>query len=129
MCDVYSYGIVLLEIVTRRSPTNDIFDEGQTLSKWVQSQMQSGDKFHEMFILLCMDTQDYSNAEREQVNLLLNVAMLCIKEHPNERPTMKEVIEHLEGTNYEGFHISKPFEKMIEENRKPSKNRSFNKTI
>jgi len=35
--DVYSYGIVLLEMLTRKKPTHDIFVEGMNLQKWVGS--------------------------------------------------------------------------------------------
>ncbi|KAH9288208.1 hypothetical protein KI387_032325, partial [Taxus chinensis] len=33
--DVYSYGIVLLEMITRMSPTNDMFMGELNLHKWV----------------------------------------------------------------------------------------------
>ncbi|KAH9319516.1 hypothetical protein KI387_021285, partial [Taxus chinensis] len=33
--DVYSYGILLLELLTRRRPTDDMFVEGINIQKWV----------------------------------------------------------------------------------------------
>eukprot|EP00253_Pinus_taeda_P029703 PITA_29703 len=35
--DVYSYGIMLLEMLTRKKPTDDMFAEGMNLQKWVGS--------------------------------------------------------------------------------------------
>eukprot|EP00253_Pinus_taeda_P013219 PITA_13219 len=35
--DVYSYGIVLLEMLTRKKPTHDMFVEGMNLQEWVGS--------------------------------------------------------------------------------------------
>ena len=35
--DVYSYGIVLLEMLTRKKPSHNMFLEGVNLPKWVAS--------------------------------------------------------------------------------------------
>jgi serine/threonine protein kinase len=35
--DVYSYGIVLLEMLTGKKPTHNMFVEGMNLQKWVGS--------------------------------------------------------------------------------------------
>jgi len=34
---VYSYGILLLEMLTRKKPTHDMFVEGMNMQKWVGS--------------------------------------------------------------------------------------------
>lgn len=35
--DVYSFGILVLEMITRRRPTDDMFVGGLSLHKWVKS--------------------------------------------------------------------------------------------
>jgi len=35
--DVYSYGILLLEMLTGKKPTQNMFLEGMNLQKWVGS--------------------------------------------------------------------------------------------
>uniref|UniRef100_J3MXK5 non-specific serine/threonine protein kinase n=1 Tax=Oryza brachyantha TaxID=4533 RepID=J3MXK5_ORYBR len=35
--DVYSFGVLVLEMVTRKKPTDDMFDAGLSLHKWVKS--------------------------------------------------------------------------------------------
>lgn len=94
-CDVYSFGIVLMEIATGRSPTDDKFTEGETLAKWVQSCLLRDGQFQEYLVGLCTGTQDYSDEQRKEVTLLLNVAILCTKQDPKERPTMQNVVKML----------------------------------
>ncbi|EYU37371.1 hypothetical protein MIMGU_mgv1a021333mg, partial [Erythranthe guttata] len=40
-CDVYSYGVMVMETFTRKKPSDDMFDGDLTLKNWVQSSLNN----------------------------------------------------------------------------------------
>lgn len=90
--DVYSYGVVLLEMLTRKRPTSDTFGEDISLARWVQS------AFHGNWIdvidpVLCREVAE--EKKNSEVYNLLVIAMLCVKEDPRDRPFMRDVMDAL----------------------------------
>jgi hypothetical protein len=89
--DIYSFGIVLLEIVCCRSsikvnvPTTD----EMILSSWVYDCFMAG----ELEKLVEDENVDFVTLER-----MVKVGLWCIQEDPALRPLMKNVILMLEGT-------------------------------
>eukprot|EP00253_Pinus_taeda_P029017 PITA_29017 len=96
--DIYNYGILLLEMLTRKRPTNDMFSGALNLHKWVNLAFPSkvkevidhnllrevdGDEFEENNVFNCIFS-------------LTRVVLLCSKDSPNERPTMRDVVLVLE---------------------------------
>ncbi|MBA0638530.1 hypothetical protein Godav_029449 [Gossypium davidsonii] len=41
-CDVYSYGIVLIETFTQKKPTDNYFAEEVTIRHWMESSLSKG---------------------------------------------------------------------------------------
>ncbi|KAI3717202.1 hypothetical protein L1987_68664 [Smallanthus sonchifolius] len=100
--DVYSYGMVVLEMITGRSPTYDQpSDDNERLEQkrlvsWVREKVHGASvnskKTQIMEILNPMIRGEY---EKDQMNNLLKVAMRCVVEDKDARPTMSEVVKTL----------------------------------
>ncbi|VFQ80542.1 unnamed protein product [Cuscuta campestris] len=105
--DIYSYGVVLLEILTGKRSVESEFGEGNSVVDWVRSkltttrkhggttnkqqQMEVFDK-NIMGTSTCPDTA----AGEETMMLLLKVALLCTCRNPADRPSMRDVVSMLQ---------------------------------
>eukprot|EP01018_Ginkgo_biloba_P016787 Gb_27632 [translate_table: standard] len=96
--DVYSYGVLLLELLTRRRPTDDMFVEGLNVQKWVSSHLPN--KMTEIvdnkLLSVIAESEDSRSRVIKCVSELIRVGLVCTKEAPQERPTMGEVVERME---------------------------------
>uniref|UniRef100_A0A7N0ZTK3 Protein kinase domain-containing protein n=1 Tax=Kalanchoe fedtschenkoi TaxID=63787 RepID=A0A7N0ZTK3_KALFE len=90
--NVYSYGVVLLEILTSRLPVDEAFGEGVDLVKWVHSGLIRGETPEQ---ILDAELSTVSFAWRKEMLGALKVALLCTDRTPAKRPKMKKVVEML----------------------------------
>ena len=83
-CDIYSFGVVLLELLTGRRPVQPV-DDGGDLVTWVKEAMQTHKSVSGVF-----DTRlDLSDVVIiEEMLLVLKVALFCTSNDPKDRPTM-----------------------------------------
>ncbi|KAM5551540.1 LEAF RUST 10 DISEASE-RESISTANCE LOCUS RECEPTOR-LIKE PROTEIN KINASE-like 2.2 [Rosa sericea] len=91
-CDVYSFGILLFEIVGRRRHCDDNVSESRDwLPKWTWNMFEKNDLA--ALLLRCgIEERDMGKAER-----MLMIALWCIQHSPEARPLMSNVVQMLEG--------------------------------
>ncbi|KAI7748138.1 hypothetical protein M8C21_019587 [Ambrosia artemisiifolia] len=100
--DVFSYGIVLLELIGGRRSVKaiDVDSEGNKIRrifeyfpKIVTEKLKSGN------IMEVVDKRliDTCHIDENEVIKLVHVALWCIQDKPRRRPSMTEVVKWLEG--------------------------------
>ncbi|KAJ9671369.1 hypothetical protein PVL29_025188 [Vitis rotundifolia] len=90
--DVYSFGIVALEIVSGKSNTNyRPKEEFVYLLDWAYVLHEQGN------LLELVDPSLGSKYSKEEAQRMLNLALLCANPSPTLRPSMSSVVSMLEG--------------------------------
>ncbi|OWM91423.1 hypothetical protein CDL15_Pgr017341 [Punica granatum] len=89
--DVYSFGIVLLEIIcSRRNMDQSLPEEEMILENWVYDCFQAGE-LHRL-------VDEEEGVDGGQLDGMVKVAIWCTLEEPSLRPSMRKVLLMLEGT-------------------------------
>ncbi|CAL5405975.1 unnamed protein product [Camellia sinensis] len=91
--DVYSFGVVALEIVSGRSATSS-YRRKQDSFNLLELALNLKEKGNLMELV---DPRLESDFNKEQVMVVLNVALLCTNATAAIRPTMSSVVSMLEG--------------------------------
>ncbi|RYR37373.1 hypothetical protein Ahy_A09g042275 isoform J [Arachis hypogaea] len=89
--DVFSFGVIILEIVTGQKNANSYTSNrvGESLLNYVWKQWRDGTP---LSILDPKIKEDYNQVE---VIKCIQIGLLCVQENPNSRPTMGTIVSYL----------------------------------
>jgi serine/threonine protein kinase len=100
--DIYSYGVLILEMVTGKRPTDDMFGHGLSLRKYVEMSLINNRMMDIIDAQLANEigngsasTGDPKGGRAETLISLLKLGILCSKEMPANRISTKDIIREL----------------------------------
>ncbi|KAJ6393951.1 hypothetical protein OIU77_023233 [Salix suchowensis] len=92
--DVYSFGVLVLEVLSGKRPTDASFiEKGLNIVGWLNF-LITENRPREIIDLNCEGVQ------LESLDALLSVAIQCVSSSPEDRPTMHRVVQVLESEMY-----------------------------
>ena len=90
--DIYSYGVVLLELLTGKRPLDSEFGESVDIVEWIRRKIRDNKPLEGAL------DPSVGNCRHvvEEMLLVLKIALLCTAKLPKDRPSMTDVIMMLE---------------------------------
>ncbi|KAK7404750.1 hypothetical protein VNO78_05706 [Psophocarpus tetragonolobus] len=89
--DVFSFGVVLLELISGRQPIHKSTGKEESLVIWATPRLQESRRV----ISELIDPQLKGNFPEEEVQVMAYLAKECLLLDPDTRPTMSEVVQIL----------------------------------
>ena len=88
--DVYSFGIIMLEMITGRDPIR--LEPGQTLPQWVRATVANSKALQNVVDPVLLPDL---TVHQQKTAMVLGVALLCTRSEPQDRPNMTDVYKML----------------------------------
>ncbi|CAM8980508.1 unnamed protein product [Rhodiola kirilowii] len=111
-CDVYSFGILLLEIISARKPIEKLPGGlKRDIVQWVTPHFQN-DAYDKI-----ADPKLKGRFDGAQLKMIIMVAMRCVNGDPEKRPRMEEVVQWLKGGSLVRYRRKK---ELVEEEEEES---------
>ncbi|XP_059599316.1 PR5-like receptor kinase isoform X2 [Vitis vinifera] len=88
--DVYSFGMLLMEMVGKRKNLNALADHSSQIyfPSWIYDKFYQGED---------IEMEDATDSEKISVKKMVIVALWCIQMKPTNRPSMSKALKMLEG--------------------------------
>ncbi|KAL1195172.1 Cysteine-rich receptor-like protein kinase 27 [Cardamine amara subsp. amara] len=99
--DVYSFGVLVLEIITGKRNSGLGFSEGTDLPTYGWKNWVEGTKTE------LIDNVFLKSYSKKQSMQCVEIALSCVQENPNKRPTMESVVSML-SSDSESLQLPKP---------------------
>ncbi|WOK92467.1 hypothetical protein Cni_G01158 [Canna indica] len=93
--DVYSYGVILLELISGRSPHALLETLEMDLVHWVQFCIEEKKPLLDVLDPCVAQESD----KEDEIIAVLKIALACVQENSEKRPSMRHVIDTLERLN------------------------------
>lgn len=90
--DIYSYGVLLMELISGKRSVDSEFGEGNSIVDWVRSKMKRKEGTKDV---LDENAGGSCSSVREEMMCALKIAMLCTSRNPADRPSMRDVVSML----------------------------------
>ncbi|KAM5553921.1 receptor kinase-like protein Xa21 [Rosa sericea] len=102
--DIYSFGIMLFEILTRKKPTDELFFGELTLRQWINASIpERVIKVVDNGLLSIEGERDFNFLESIVLHIM-ELGLECTLESPEERVDIKEVVSKLNKIKLALFH-------------------------
>ncbi|KAH7554672.1 hypothetical protein JRO89_XS12G0255800 [Xanthoceras sorbifolium] len=89
-CDVYGFGILVLEVVTGKRPVEYMEDDVVVLCDMVRGALEDGR------VEDCVDGRLRGNFPADEAIPVIKLGLICASQVPSNRPDMEEVVNILE---------------------------------
>ncbi|XP_058101622.1 LRR receptor-like serine/threonine-protein kinase FLS2 isoform X2 [Magnolia sinica] len=95
--DVFSFGVIMMEFLTKRRPTGTIEDDGVpiTLRHFVENAVRNGTDAVLRVVDHDLVSNGTSKSNSDEIVAILELALSCTRAAPEDRPDMNEVLSVL----------------------------------
>ncbi|MFS7931825.1 putative protein kinase RLK-Pelle-LRR-XII-1 family [Helianthus anomalus] len=90
--DIFSFGIVMMEFITRKRPTG-LTEDDITLPQLIEQSLSNG--INGLIEIVDPDLASDSSTKHDVVEQILQLALCCTRSDPDDRPDMNEILSSL----------------------------------